>query len=241
MSSAFGDWYKDVQGGAAPTFGAQDASGGDDEGAPFLAGFGAAVGSWVDSIGVGGEKKTDDGPAAAAAPGFGGMGGVLPTFQTTESFMGLSYAQRFRIFVGSLLSAGLFFFLAFVIGLPVILIRPAKFAISFTVGSLLYMTAFAMLRGPQAHLNSLMAREMWPFSATYVGSMLLTLYASLIRRSYLVTVFASGLQLTALGYYLVAGIPGGTRGLQMCLSVARKMVYATAKVAYKCCSSLADS
>lgn len=39
-----------------------------------------------------------------------------------------------------------FFVLAFVIGLPTIVFRPHKFALTFTLGSLCFMGSFAMLK-----------------------------------------------------------------------------------------------
>ncbi|CAN0406692.1 unnamed protein product, partial [Hapterophycus canaliculatus] len=65
--------------------------------------------------------------------------------------MGMSYQQRFKGFVVLLLLSIVFFVLAFVIGLPTILLRPHKFALTFTLGSLFFMGSFAMLKVGNAH------------------------------------------------------------------------------------------
>ena len=128
--------------------------------------------------------------------------------------MGLSYATRFKGWVICVFVAGLFMFLAFAIGLPVLALRPSKFALCFTMGSLLYMISFALLRGPAAHLASICSFDRLPFTSAYLGSMLGTLWASLIRRSQILTIFMASIQITSLAYYLVSYIPGGTVGLK---------------------------
>ncbi|CAN0515088.1 unnamed protein product, partial [Laminaria digitata] len=52
----------------------------------------------------------------------------------------------FQGFVVALLLSVLFFGLAFVIGLPTIILRPHKFALTFTLGSFFFMGSFAMLK-----------------------------------------------------------------------------------------------
>ncbi len=105
--------------------------------------------------------------------------------------------------------------MAFVVGLPIIVIRPHKFALCFTVGSILYMSSFGLLKGPMAHILSMLAIDQLPFTISYVASMLATLYAALIARSYVLVVVSSSLQLLALAYYMLSFIPGGTAGARI--------------------------
>jgi ABC-type amino acid transport system permease subunit len=70
-----------------------------------------------------------------------------PTAEADSLILGLSYSQRFKGFVVTLLLSVAFFLLAFFVGLPVVVIRPHKFALCFTLGSLCFMGSFAMLRG----------------------------------------------------------------------------------------------
>lgn len=46
----------------------------------------------------------------------------------------------------ALLLSVVFFALAFLIGLPTIVLRPHKFALTFTLGSFFFMGSFAMLK-----------------------------------------------------------------------------------------------
>ena len=48
-----------------------------------------------------------------------------------KKIMGMNYQQRFQVFGGLLLISALFFVLAFAVGLPMIAMRPQKFALSF--------------------------------------------------------------------------------------------------------------
>lgn len=95
----------------------------------------------------------------------------------------------FSAFAGA---AAIFFFLAFFVFLPFLILTPAKFALSFTFGSACTMAAFNMLSGWQASLRHMISSERLPFSAAYVGSMLATVYAALIMKSYLFSLIFCG-------------------------------------------------
>lgn len=109
--------------------------------------------------------------------------------------------------LGALLMSASFAFL------PFIVLAPQKFALTFTLGSLSFLSGFAVLKGYTVLIGHLMDRERLPFSSAYVGTMLGTLYASLVYRSYLLTLAFSVGQICALVYFFVSYIPGGTRML----------------------------
>mmetsp|Transcript_21285 Transcript_21285/g.48023 ORF Transcript_21285/g.48023 Transcript_21285/m.48023 type:complete len:238 (-) Transcript_21285:756-1469(-) len=205
----------------------------------------------------GGEKKTDGAVDPESQVSL--LGGVSSWFdqvkaqasETTgigqpqeQSLFGLSYQTRFKGFVASVLLSGFFFFMAFFIGLPVIVVRPSKFALCFTTGSLMYMSSFALLKGPGAHLASMVALDKLPFSICYVGSMFLTLYASLVARSYILVVVTSSLQLSTLAYYMLSFIPGGTAGARvfvaMVVRTSRIILAATITVCRQCLKLVAS-
>ena len=56
-------------------------------------------------------------------------------------------------------TGALFLFLAFTVFLPVIVLAPQKFAICFTIGCILVMAAFFILKGPMAQLQSMLTPE----------------------------------------------------------------------------------
>jgi hypothetical protein len=161
-----------------------------------------------------------------------------------SSLFGLSYQTRFKGFVATIIASGFFIFMAFAVGMPVVVIRPSKFALCFTVGSLLFMSSFALLRGPSAHLMSMMTADRLPFSISYVGSMFLTLYAALVVRSYLFVVLASTLQIATLAYYFLSFIPGGTTGAKVFLFAflkTAKMTLSASFVIFKGCVKMVMS
>ena len=175
------------------------------------------------------EKKNDNAPDGGAAGSF--FGGLSSAFRSEETrpeqpVLGMSYTQRFRAFMTLVMLAVLFFAIAFTVGLPIIVVRPAKFAISFTSGSLFFMLAFMVLKGPMTHIKSMFTPEKAPFAALYLSSMLGTLWASLVARSYFLVMIASGAQICALLYYLVAGIPGGSQGVSIFLKGLGRMARA---------------
>ncbi|CAM9497155.1 unnamed protein product [Chrysoparadoxa australica] len=109
--------------------------------------------------------------------------GLLPQFmrpqesrsEVEQLVMGLSYAQRFRWFIVTLLMSVGFFALSFFVCLPVIVLRPHKFAFAFTLGSLCFTSSFAFLRGPAAHCKSTCSVERMPLTAAYWLSMVRSL------------------------------------------------------------------
>lgn len=167
-----------------------------------------------------------------------GLGGGPP------ELFGLSYQTRFKGFVATVMLASFFMFMAFFIGLPVIVIRPQKFALCFTLGSLLFMSSFALLRGPTAHIKGMLTLDRLPFTITYLTSMGATLWASLVARSYILAVLASSLQVLALGYYLLSFIPGGTAGFRVFVAMfirALRLAVTTTCAIFKQCLKLVSS
>ena len=121
--------------------------------------------------------------------------------------------QRYTAFV-VMVGLALFCFMVALLSLPMIIISPSKFAIPFTFGSLLAIISSAFLKGFKAHLFHVFSTERWPFSSTYIGSLLLTLYFSLGRESnYIMTILCSVIQGIALIWYMGSYAPGGTAGL----------------------------
>ncbi|KAL7515481.1 hypothetical protein ACHAXN_013118 [Cyclotella atomus] len=138
--------------------------------------------------------------------------------QLPQKIMGMNYQQRFQIFCICLLLSALFFALGFFVGIPLLTVRPQKFALSFTCGSITFMSSFAILKGPQAHLMSMLAGDRIHFTVMYLGSMLLTLYLTFTAggaKGYVLVLGSSALQLLALMWYLITFLPGGAMGMKV--------------------------
>ncbi|CAO1615708.1 unnamed protein product [Parajaminaea phylloscopi] len=193
-----------------------------------LSGFRWAQGSTNDS------RPTASQPAAEATGPGGGAGGYLPNWMSSyvplrssersneeEAFLSLSRWERFLGFLACLAGSGVCFFFSFLFLLsPIPKLR--KFALSFSMGSLLFMVGFSVLSGPLAHLRHITSGPRLPFSAAYFGSLALTLYFALGPRTTLPTLLAGVVQVVALIAYLAAYFPGGTTTLRYGGSMAAR-------------------
>ncbi len=73
-------------------------------------------------------------------------------------------------------------------------IQARKFALLFSLGSLLSIGSMALLKGPGHYLAQLFAREHWVANSVYLGSLLATLYAACVLRMTLPTAFFAAIQ-----------------------------------------------
>ncbi|RDB19678.1 Protein transport protein SFT2 [Hypsizygus marmoreus] len=131
-----------------------------------------------------------------------------------EAWFALSRWERLLGFGGCLIGAAVCFFVSF-LTLPLLAVRPTKFALSFSLGSLLVMFGFSVLIGPINHIKHLISTERLPFSAIYFSSLGLTLYFSLGARSKLGALICGAIQVIALVAYVLAYFPGGSQTLRM--------------------------
>ncbi|KAL8506908.1 hypothetical protein ACS0TY_017701 [Phlomoides rotata] len=119
------------------------------------------------------------------------------------------------VYFGFFLAAGVFFiFIAFTIFLPVMVLKPQKFAICFTIGCAFIVGSFFALKGPRGQLSHMLSKERLPFTVGFFGSMAGTIYVSMVLHSYVLSVLFSVLQVLALMYYAISYFPGGSAGLR---------------------------
>jgi len=145
-------------------------------------------------------------------------GGYVPLRSTErsndeEAYFALSRWERLLGFGGCLLGAAVCFFVAF-LTLPLLALRPAKFALAFSLGSLLVMFGFSVLIGPINHIKHLISKERLPFSFAYLASLGLTLYFALGAHSYVGSLICAIVQVVALVSYVLAYFPGGVTTLR---------------------------
>ncbi|OCF35709.1 SFT2 domain-containing protein [Kwoniella heveanensis CBS 569] len=176
---------------------------------------------WANSV-------QDDSQQAAAANASGSsnplgrvwnsMSGYIPLrnegrSQEEEAYFALSRWERFLGFLACCVGGMACFGVAFLF-LPILAIKPRKFALAFTLGSLLFMLGFAILHGPWNHLKHILSPERLPFSLAYFGSLALTLFFAIGIRSTIGTLVAAIIQVGALLSYLAAYFPGGITTLR---------------------------
>ncbi|XP_012462419.1 protein transport protein SFT2 [Gossypium raimondii] len=129
------------------------------------------------------------------------------------------------IYFGLFLAAGVFFvFIAFTMFLPVMVLMPQKFAICFTLGCGFIIGSFFALRGPKNQLAHMSSKERLPFTIGFIGSMVGTMYVSMVLHSYILSVLFSVVQVLALAYYAVSYFPGGSAGLKFLTSALTSSV-----------------
>ncbi|KAL5652154.1 hypothetical protein ACJX0J_037612, partial [Zea mays] len=121
-----------------------------------------------------------------------GVKGFPGSFKSTTSSVP---SGRSLMYFGLFLGSGVFLvFIAFTIFLPVMVIMPQKFAICFTVGCAFIIGSFFALKGPKNQLYHMISKERLPFTMGFVGSMVATIYVSMVLHSYILSVFFSVLQ-----------------------------------------------
>ncbi|XP_078432062.1 got1/Sft2-like vescicle transport protein family [Wolffia australiana] len=138
------------------------------------------------------------------------------SFQTATSHVP---SGKSLVYFGLLLSTGVFFiFVAFSMFLPVMVLMPQKFAICFTLGCAFIIGSFFALKGAKNQLFHMFSKERLPFSIGFIGTMVATIYVSMVLHSYVLSVFFSVLQVLALSYYAISYFPGGSTGLKFLTS-----------------------
>ncbi|KAJ3330903.1 Vesicle transport protein [Kappamyces sp. JEL0680] len=127
--------------------------------------------------------------------------------------LGLTTFQRYVGFAMMMASSFIFFMIS-LFTLPMVLLAPGKFAMTYTMGSLLFLSSFTLLNGWKAHAKHLFSWERAPFTGVYLGSMAACLYFAVVSPNYLAILLFTVFQIIALAWYLGSYLPGGTQGLR---------------------------
>jgi len=107
------------------------------------------------------------------------------------------------------LTVGFLFMAMSVFSLPMLVISPEKFTLSFTLGSMFVLNGVSIMKGRQELIQQMFELKRAPFSIIYFISLIATLYCSLIARSMLYTLFWGALQVGSLSWFLASFVPGG--------------------------------
>ncbi|KAK3383867.1 Got1/Sft2-like family-domain-containing protein [Lasiosphaeria ovina] len=149
-----------------------------------------------------------------------GAGAPLPApnrREEEEAWFVLSRWDRLLIF-GACNLAALACFVLCIFLFPALSLKPRKLVVLWTLGSVLFLTSFAVMMGPWAYLQHLASTPRLPFTAAYFGSLGLTLYFSVGLHSTILTLFSAIVQLACLIWYLVSYFPMGSTGLRLASS-----------------------
>ena len=135
-------------------------------------------------------------------------------YQTTKIKDSLDDAREsYQLYVLSLIMLGtgfLFLFFSFLF-FPVVILSPQKFAVPFTLGSLMILNGMGMLRGYTTLLYHFIQPSRCVFSITYFLSMFGTAYTIFYIHSYFLTLGFAGIQVICLFLLLISYITGTDR------------------------------
>ena len=87
------------------------------------------------------------------------------------------------------MAIGALFLLFTIFSLPTLIISPSKFTLFFTLAMIAMLTALAFFNGPRTYLNKLCDEKNRIKTGVLVGSIVLSLYFSLINESYILSLF----------------------------------------------------
>ncbi|KAK6458800.1 Got1/Sft2-like family-domain-containing protein [Scheffersomyces xylosifermentans] len=107
---------------------------------------------------------------------------------------------------------------------PVLTLKPRKFAILWSLGSIFFIVSFGVLQGFKAYMEHLFSSTRLLFTITFVTSIILTLISALSLKSVLLSIIFSAIQLVSALWYTVSYFPMGRQTLNLAGSVARSQV-----------------
>lgn len=167
-------------------------------------------------------ERSEGGWKAWFSPPSSGISWSWTPVDSDPLLPGMSGSQRL---IGAVLCAGMAALCFSLAGLyvPVLLLRARKFAMLWSMGSLLGLCAAALLRGPTRLL-----REPEPWFLLYLVALGGTLYSALGIRSTPLTVLGAAAQIITGAAFLLGMIPGGAAGRRyiggLCGSLVKKGV-----------------
>lgn len=108
--------------------------------------------------------------------------------------------------------------------LPMLLLFPQKFALLFSLGSLVMQVAMSYLKpNAWAYMQALFSKENTIVSGLYFSSLFFTIYAAGVLGSYIIVLVACGVQTFAIIWYIFSMFPGGRSGFISILKYTLKI------------------
>ncbi|CAN3354266.1 protein transport protein Sft2p [Diutina catenulata] len=157
---------------------------------------------WTDYVRSGASNLYSSLPTSA--------GGAEPAQE--PGWFQLSRVERLVGFAACLGASALCFVICFFM-FPVLALRPRKFGILWTMGSLLFVVSFGVLQGPVAYTRHLFSAHRVVFTSVFFGSVLMTLWSAVVLKSSIMTIICSVVELFAVAYYLVSYFPFGASAM----------------------------
>jgi hypothetical protein len=129
------------------------------------------------------------------------------------------YAGFFMLLLGSVACFALGFFL-----FPVLTLKPRKFVMLWTLGSLLFFLSFGVLQGPVAYVRHLSSKERLPFTAVFVTSQIATVYCAVVLKSTILSLIMGIIEVLSILWYTASYFPFGAQTMQMIFGAGARQV-----------------
>ena len=114
--------------------------------------------------------------------------------------------------------------------LPWVVINPSGVANFFNVGSLIIIASFAILYGPEEFFKRrLLKGPKKGYIIGYLVSLVICLYASIIRGSFILTFLALMAEFGFMLYFIASYFPGGRDGMTKLLKAAGSLLVSCCK------------
>ncbi|EGV63310.1 SFT2-domain-containing protein [Yamadazyma tenuis ATCC 10573] len=107
---------------------------------------------------------------------------------------------------------------------PILSLKPRKFALLWSLGSILFLVSFGVLQGTKAYILHLFSSTRIIFSIVFITSIMMTLVCSVGLKSTLLSIIFAVIQLLSAIWYTVSYFPLGKQTLNLASSVARSQV-----------------
>jgi hypothetical protein len=108
--------------------------------------------------------------------------------------------------------------------LPVLTLKPRKFALLWSLGSLLFLFSFGILQGFTRYFKHLFSVERIWFTGSFALSILFSIIASMVLKSTLLAIISCVIQFISMIWYTVSYFPMGRQGLRLASTVAVSQV-----------------
>lgn len=142
---------------------------------------------------------------------------------TWDGMLNFSHWEKIGLFAISMAGAISCWTVSFIL-LPLLALKPRKFGILWSLGSILFLFSFAILQGFQTYVNHLFSVSRLWFTLSFTASIVLTLFSSLVLKSSILTIISSACQLLSCFCYFVSYFPMGKQGIRLASTVAVNQV-----------------
>jgi hypothetical protein len=160
--------------------------------------------------------------------------------------MSAAFRARMVNAIYLLLASAGFCILAVVIGVPTLLVRPAKFVVCTSLATLCAAGSVIVMQQPSVYFQGLLTGDSAKTVPTVMllVSLIVTLYVAIFVHKYMYVLVSGGIELACLFFYLASFIPGGTKGLTVLLNTGfmfaktamAPCIFVTKKAAMACLS-----